>query len=70
MQTKVTERFKLTREDWRNRKKWGAYEQAACDMYDRTNTTAAPWVLVEANDKLYGRVKVLETVVKRLREAL
>ena len=31
-------RFKITAEDWRNRKKWGAYERAVCDMVDRTST--------------------------------
>jgi AMP-polyphosphate phosphotransferase len=60
-------RFKLTGEDWRNRKKWAAYEQAVCDLYDRTSTSAAPWTIVEANDKAYARVKVLETIVARLR---
>ena len=62
--------FKITGEDWRNRKKWGAYEQAACDMIDRTSTASAPWVVVEANDKPFARVKVLEAVVARLRSAL
>ncbi len=61
-------RFKLTGEDWRNRTKWDTYEQAACDMFDRTSTSAAPWTLVEANDKLFARIKVLETVVGRLRK--
>ena len=36
-------RFKITREDWRNRRKWEAYEQAACDTFDRTSTEHAPW---------------------------
>ncbi len=44
--------FKITDEDWRNRKKWDAYERAVCDMIDRTSTELAPWTLVEANDKL------------------
>ncbi|MGO8993831.1 MAG: polyphosphate:AMP phosphotransferase [Polyangiaceae bacterium] len=61
-------RFKLTGEDWRNRKRWDAYEQAVCDTYDRTSTSAAPWTIVEANDKPYARVKVLETIVARFRD--
>jgi polyphosphate:AMP phosphotransferase len=61
-------RFKITGEDWRNRKKWDAYEQAACDMFDRTSTEIAPWTIVEGNDKRFARVKVLETIVDRLRE--
>ena len=39
-------------------------------MFDRTSTSVAPWTLVEANDKLHARVKVIETVVARLRRTL
>ena len=63
-------RFKITPEDWRNRKKWNAYESAICDMVDRTSTEIAPWTLVEAEDKAYARIKVLTTIVDRLKEAL
>jgi polyphosphate kinase 2 (PPK2 family) len=63
-------RFKLTNDDWRNRKKWDASEQAACDMFDRTSTSTAPWTLIEANNKEYARVKVVETVVARLKGVL
>jgi polyphosphate:AMP phosphotransferase len=53
-------RFKITEDDWRNRGKWPAYERAVCDMVDRTGTDLAPWHLVEANDKKWARVRVLE----------
>ena len=63
-------RFKITEEDWRNRDKWDQYEQAVCDMIDRTSTEIAPWTLVEANDKNYARIKILKTVCDRLEQAL
>ncbi len=63
-------RYKITDEDWRNRKKWNAYKQAVHDMVDRTSTTAAPWTLVEANDKLFARVKVLKAIADRLEAEL
>jgi polyphosphate:AMP phosphotransferase len=63
-------RFKITPEDWRNRRKWGDYERAVCDMVDRTSTELAPWTLVEANDKRYARVKILKTIVNRIEDAL
>jgi AMP-polyphosphate phosphotransferase len=63
-------RFKITAEDWRNRKKWAAYEVAICDMVDRTSTEIAPWTLVEAEDKRYARIKILKTIVHRLELAL
>ncbi len=59
-------RFKITDEDWRNRKKWGPYETAVCDMVDRTSTEIAPWTLVEAEDKLFARIKILKTIIARL----
>jgi polyphosphate:AMP phosphotransferase len=62
--------YKITKEDWRNRHKWSAYEAAACDMIEKTSTEKAPWVLVEADDKNWSRVKVLKTVVNRLEEEL
>ncbi|HEY8084756.1 MAG TPA: polyphosphate:AMP phosphotransferase, partial [Methylophilaceae bacterium] len=46
--------FKITDDDWRNRKKWKQYEHAVCDMVDRTSTEIAPWILVEANDKNFA----------------
>jgi polyphosphate kinase 2 (PPK2 family) len=63
-------RFKITPEDWRNRKKWDAYEAAVCDMVERTSTRIAPWTLVEANNKHYARIKVLKTLGDAIEEAL
>ena len=63
-------RFKITKEDWRNRKKWDAYEVAVCDMVDRTSTVTAPWTLVEANNKYYARIKVIKTLCIALEEHL
>ncbi|MGH3204807.1 MAG: polyphosphate kinase 2 family protein [Streptosporangiaceae bacterium] len=54
---------KLTAEDWRIREKWPQYEAAVEEMLDRTDHAAAPWVLVEAEDKRWARVKVAESVV-------
>lgn len=34
--------YKITDEDWRNREKWGDYEQAVQDMVVRTSTDEAP----------------------------
>jgi len=48
--------WKLTEEDWRNRAKWDAYEEAVNDMLLRTSTATAPWTVVEGNDKWFARV--------------
>jgi polyphosphate:AMP phosphotransferase len=63
-------RWKLTAEDWRNRRKWNAYASAVNEMIERTSTRRAPWTIVEANDKFFARTKVLETACVRLGAAL
>jgi len=62
--------WKLTEEDWRNRERWDAYEQAVNDMVERTSTQLAPWSLVEANDKRFARVRILKEVCEALGRAL
>jgi polyphosphate:AMP phosphotransferase len=62
--------WKLTPEDWRNRDRWPAYEDAVNDMIERTSTRNAPWTLVEANDKDLARLKVLKTICDHLEKRL
>jgi polyphosphate kinase 2 (PPK2 family) len=62
--------FKITDEDWRNRKKWPAYERAVNDMLDRTSTDPAPWKVIASDDKLFARVQTLERLVERLETTL
>jgi AMP-polyphosphate phosphotransferase len=63
---KPLKRWKLTDEDWRNREKRPAYEQAVEDMLERTDHELAHWQLVEGDSKRYARVKVLETVCQEI----
>ena len=62
--------FKITTEDWRNRKKWDGYQRAVCDMIERTSNEAAPWFIIPANDKYYARIEVLRTLCERVAAAL
>jgi polyphosphate kinase 2 (PPK2 family) len=62
--------WKLTDEDWRNRGKWEDYENAVEDMLLKTSTNNAPWTIVEGNDKLHARIKVLKTVVEKLEKEI
>lgn len=62
--------YKLTDEDWRNREKWDLYEQAAHEMFQRTSTKYAPWILIPGNSKNYARVEVLKHVIQAMKESL
>jgi polyphosphate kinase 2 (PPK2 family) len=69
-QTVPYKAWKLTDEDWRNREKWPEYERATDEMLLHTSTPAAPWTVIESEDKRFARIKVLRTVVRRLEEEL
>jgi polyphosphate:AMP phosphotransferase len=55
--------YKITGDDWRNRDKWEKYVVAADQMFVKTNTDYAPWVIVGSNYKRYARIKILETAI-------
>ena len=62
--------WKLTDEDWRNRKQWDAYYAAVEEMLARTSTPYAPWTVVESNCKWFARIKVLDSVINAIEAAL
>jgi polyphosphate:AMP phosphotransferase len=63
-------RWKLCDEDWRNRERWDEYAFAVHKMIQQTSVQKSPWVLVENENKRYGRIKVLKTVCDALEKAL
>jgi AMP-polyphosphate phosphotransferase len=58
--------WKLTAEDWRNREKNPQYREAAEEMFRRTDHPDAPWHIIPAEQKRYGRIAVLETVNREI----
>jgi AMP-polyphosphate phosphotransferase len=63
--------WKLTEEDWRNREKRGAYDEAVEDMVARTSVEPhAAWHLIPADSKRYARVAVVETVIAGIEEGM
>ena len=75
--TRFTERqntpekqWKITEEDWRNREKWPAYEQAVEEMLRKTSTEYAPWHIIESVDKKYARIPTLQIVTDALERAV
>ena len=63
-------RYKITDEDWRNRKQWDAYKRAINDMVAHTSTEYAPWTVVAGNDKKFARIQILRTLCAALEKQL
>lgn len=62
--------WKLTDEDWRNRKKREKYDEAAEDMLERTDHEDAPWNLIAGDQKRWARIAVLETTISRVEDGI
>jgi polyphosphate kinase 2 (PPK2 family) len=58
--------WKITEEDWRNRRKWDEHNEAAEEMFQHTGTPFADWTVVAANFKWYARLKLLKTAIRAL----
>ena len=64
--TNPLKRWKLSYEDFRNRGRWTEYEAAIEEMVQRTSQRHAPWHLVAANNKPFGRLAALRIIADRL----
>jgi polyphosphate:AMP phosphotransferase len=63
-------KHKMDVEDWRNRRKWGAYEIAVGDMLALTSSRPAPWHLIAANNKRHARLEIIKTSCRQIEAAL
>jgi polyphosphate kinase 2 (PPK2 family) len=57
-------------EDWEHHRKYKEYVVAIEEMLERTDTEWGPWTIVEATDRRWARVKIFQTIIQRLEEAL
>lgn len=69
-QNDPAKQWKITEEDWRNRKKNNLYKVCIDDMLRLTSTEYAPWHIVESDDKHFARVKALEIIIDTVEKHL
>lgn len=63
-------RWKTGLEDYRNRAKREEYVAAMHDMFARTDTGGAPWVVINGNHKKSARIHPLTAIADRLAAAV
>ena len=68
--TNPLKRWKLSYEDFRNRSRWAEYEVAIEDMIEKTSHKWAPWYLIPAKDKSYGRLAAFTILIEVLGKGL
>ncbi len=64
------EGWRVEKQDWKRNKRYDDWVEAIEEMLAKTDTPHAPWTIVEATDARWTRVKVFETLVRRMEEAL
>jgi polyphosphate kinase 2 (PPK2 family) len=62
--------WRVTKEDWRNHKRYKTWLKVYEQMLERTETEWGPWTIVEATDKRHTYIKVYETIIRALEERL
>jgi polyphosphate kinase 2 (PPK2 family) len=62
-------RWKVTPDDFRNRSRRSDYLEAIGEMFARTDTKAAPWRVVDGNNKKAARIAALTVVADALEKA-
>lgn len=67
---KLNKPWKITEEDWRNREKWDVYEKLASTMIQETSKDNRPWIIVPNNNKFFGRLEVLKSLIVFLEKEL
>lgn len=60
--------WKLSAEDWEDRKNWKEYEKAYEDVLSKCSTDNAPWYIVPGNHKWYRNLAVAHTIVYTMRQ--
>lgn len=59
-------RWKTGLDDYRNRAKRADYLDAMHEMFERTSTKAAPWTVIDGNNKKAGRIAALTAIADQL----
>lgn len=64
------ESWRVTKWDWKHHKDYDKYVRAIEEMIAKTDAPRRSWTIVEATDKRFAEIKVFETLVKAMEEAL
>lgn len=66
----INKAWKLTADDWKNRKKWNKYAVAVDEMFAKTSTKLVPWRLIKTNSKKEARLQILSQIVLEIQRRL
>ena len=59
-------RWKITPVDEKAQELWDDYTKYKVEMFDKTNTEIAPWIIIDANKKSSARIEAIKEILSRL----
>lgn len=62
--------WRVQKEDWNHYRKYDDYLEAIEEMLARTETEWGPWMIVEATDRRWAHIKLLENICSKMEDAL
>jgi polyphosphate kinase 2 (PPK2 family) len=62
--------WRVTDQDWQRNKEYESYLKITDEMIHYTDREEAPWTVIEATDREYAAVKILNCVTSRLEQAV
>jgi polyphosphate kinase 2 (PPK2 family) len=64
------EAWRVTKAEWARHRKYEEYLAATEEMLESTETSEAPWTIVEATSRRWARTRVLSTLIAALEQRL
>lgn len=61
-------KWRVTKEDWKHNDQYHKFLKITDEVIIKTDTSFSPWTIVEATEREYAAIKILNTIVERLRE--
>lgn len=59
-------KWRVTKQDWVRHKQYKKILLAANEMIEKTDTSQAPWTIIEAHDRRFATVKIFNTVIEAI----
>lgn len=63
-------KWKVTKDDWRQNRRYDLHRDAFEEMIGKTNLPGAPWIVIESIDERYATVTMISRLIDMLEHAL
>ncbi len=70
LQSSPSSAWRVTKGDLKRNKEYDKYKKMNDEMLEKTDTAAAPWTIIEANDLEFATAKIYSAVIQKLEQKI